>query len=142
VGSSVIQFFIKVTPLWIELFNQPKLPEASPCLEVFLSRNGFMNIGVMLIPNEEAHAILGRKAFGHFGAMLMHPTAKVVCHTQIQRAIALACQTIDPIIMRHTVIMRQDIGLVIPERQSRIWNPDFHNLDKEARKAGFPPARE
>jgi hypothetical protein len=118
----------QIFPLRIVRFDQFKLLGPFPFLDPGLTLPRIVQIFVTLEPYQCRAAIILRKTGLLFLSVLGYPPSKVACHSDIDRAVALACKNIDPTLSR---------------KSSPTWAPAFAGaqLHITSRSASVPGPR-
>jgi hypothetical protein len=89
------QGVVQVSPFGIEALDQLQFPPALPFLDALLARNGLVDIGVELVPDQLAHAIFASEFAALAGPMLMGADGEVIRHADIQSAVTAARHDVD-----------------------------------------------
>ena len=105
-GIQILQnFFPQVAPFRVAFLNQAKFPGAIPFFELLFSGDGRDHIVVHFIIHQAMNPIFFSEAFRH--AVFVFPTMfhKIACHSDVERAIALAGESIDAGVFLHDAIL-------------------------------------
>ncbi len=118
---------IQITPIRIDVLDQPQLPCPRPVFQGFLSRNGRCHGLVRLEPDQPMHAIAAGEACDEIVAVLPCTTRKIRGHTDVQRAVAATCEHVDAgFADTHGVRVRAG-KVACKETRSR-WVPAFAGM--------------
>jgi hypothetical protein len=76
--------------------DQPHLPLAPPAFEALLQVDGVANVAVAFEPDETGDVVLPAEARLLLGPVLGDAPLERIRHAHVERAVAAACEYVDP----------------------------------------------
>ena len=86
---------VEVAPGGVGLFDQAKLPGATPAFEALLAQDGAFHAGMYFVPDETVDAVFPGEARNQVGLVLPHAPRQVRGHADVKGAVALAGEDVD-----------------------------------------------
>jgi hypothetical protein len=87
---------VQIAPLWVLLFDQHKLPSATPFFERFLAPDSRLHGLVRLEPDQGVNAVFLRKAFREIVLVLPNSLNEIGGNSYVERAVPAVCTLPSP----------------------------------------------
>ena len=95
--SLTVQIKPQIAPLGVALLDKLDFPSAVPFLHRLFARDGIPNIGELFEVNQLRHTMLFCEARHQALAMLEYSLEEPPRYANVERAVFLACENIDPV---------------------------------------------